>query len=62
MKTRTWSLAWYGLRQSLPSVEMYIGGGRYHEDERKSSDYDSIYSVLEATKHGPTLDFVAYVE
>jgi len=33
---------------------MYIGGGRYHEDERKSSDYDSIYSVLEATKHGPT--------
>jgi hypothetical protein len=62
VKTRTWSQAWNGLRQALPSVEMYVGAGRYQEDERKSSDYDSIYSILEATKHGPTLDFVAYVE
>ena len=62
VKTRTWSQAWNGLRQALPSVEMYIGAGRYQEDERESSDYDSIYSILEATKHGPTLDFVAYVE
>jgi len=62
VKTRTWGQAWNGLRQALPSVEMYIGGGRYQEDERESSDYDSICSILEATKHGPTLDFVAYAE
>jgi len=60
VKTRTWSQAWSGLRQALPSVAIYIGAGRYQEDERDRSDYDSIYSILEATKHGPTLDFVAY--
>jgi hypothetical protein len=62
VKTRTWSQAWNGLREALPSVEMYIGARRYQEDERESSDYDSIYAILEATKHGPTLDFVAHVE
>jgi len=62
VKIRTWKQAWHGLRQALPSVEMYIGAGRYQEDERESSDYDNIYSILEATKLSPTLDFVAYVE
>jgi hypothetical protein len=41
---------------------MYIGGGRYQDEDRKLPDYDTVYSMLETTRHGPTLDFVAHVE
>ncbi len=62
VKTRSWSQAWNGLRRALPSVTMYIGGGRYQEDDREPHDYDTLSSILAITRYGRTLDFVAHVE
>jgi hypothetical protein len=60
VKTRTWSQAWNGLGRSLSSVNMWIGAGRYQEDDREQSDYDPVYSILAGTKRSATLDFIAY--
>lgn len=51
----TWSASWNELARVAPSIDRYVGAGRYYnaEGERRSLD-----EVLLRTKRGPTLDFI----
>jgi hypothetical protein len=54
----TWRNAWSTLRNTIPSIREYAGAGRYHESDRKKSDYDDLNDVLQITKNTDTIDFI----
>lgn len=56
VKIRTWLNAWSSLRKILPSVKIYAGAGRYHEQDRE--EYDKLDDVLKYTKCGNTIDLI----
>lgn len=58
VKVRTWLNAWNCLKRILPSVKLYAAAGRFHEPDRKSSEYDALENVLQSTKCGNTIDFI----
>jgi len=58
VKVRTWLNAWNCLKRILPSVKLYAAAGRFHEPDRKPSEYDALENVLQSTKCGSTIDFV----
>lgn len=60
VKTRTWLNSWSILSNMLPSVNQYIGAGRYHEPDRELSKWDALDNVLKSTKRGNTIDFIVY--
>jgi hypothetical protein len=55
---KIWTPAWNKLTRTLPSVERYLGSGRYYNngDEQRSN----ITDVLNKTKMGDTLDFIIW--
>ncbi len=53
----TWAAAWNELRRAGPSVERFIGAGRYYNDETAMPRSDP-EDVLRRTKLGPSLDFM----
>jgi hypothetical protein len=60
VKIRTWLNSWSILSNMLPSVNQYIGAGRYHESNRERSKWDALDDVLKSTKCGNTKDFIVY--
>jgi len=53
---RTWSAAWNGLSNELPSVEKYAGAGRYFRSLEKQLDKED--KLLQSTKLGSSIDFI----
>ncbi|HNW79888.1 MAG TPA: hypothetical protein PKJ91_00235 [Methanoregulaceae archaeon] len=57
---RTWSQAWSGLLEKIPTVNSYASAGLYYKwGEQCRSPIDN---VLNATKMGATLDFIHQTE
>ncbi|MFQ5871020.1 MAG: hypothetical protein ACE5IJ_05410 [Thermoplasmata archaeon] len=56
----TWTAAWNELIRVGPSVERYVGAGRYHNEERTAPRSDLV-DVLKRTKLGPTLDIIVSI-
>jgi hypothetical protein len=56
--SQIWTAAWNELTQVLPTVDMYVGSGRYYNNgaEQRSS----LIGVLQKTKKGNTLDIVIW--
>lgn len=50
-----WTSAWNEMKRALPTVERYIGAGRYFREEGERS---SIENVLSNNKLGDTIDFI----
>lgn len=51
----TWAAAWNGLKNDLPSVEIYASAGRYYNSKGERSKLED---VLKKTKKGNTIDFI----
>ncbi len=51
----TWLNSWNELVREAPTIQRYIGAGRYHRPDGERSSLDE---VLLKTKHGPTVDFI----
>jgi hypothetical protein len=45
----------------LPSVKEFAGAGRYYEEGRKKPEYDTLRTVLAATRKGSTIDILCKV-
>ena len=55
----TWDRAWSNIKKLLPTVEKYIGAGRYSNQDGKRSNLNE---VLGKTKRGNTIDFIVNIE
>lgn len=55
----TWTAAWNELVRAAPTVEKYVGAGRYWGPEGERS---SLADVLRKTKLGETIDFIVGAE
>jgi hypothetical protein len=54
---RTWLNGWNGLKKIMPSVK-YISSGKYYEDDRPKSKWDSLITILNKTKNGNSIDVI----
>jgi hypothetical protein len=57
--SRIWTAAWNELVEIAPSVEKYIGAGRYFNQDGERSNLNE---VLGKTKRGNTIDFIVNIE
>lgn len=61
VKTRTWAASWNELHRLLPSIKLSLGAGRYSMEDAGWGERNALNQVLERTRRGATLDFVAHI-
>jgi hypothetical protein len=61
VKTRTWLMAWGGLKRFLPSVESYVGSGAYSNKDFGWDQRNSLSAVLASTRSEGIMDVIVHM-